>query len=252
MSLSWQRPLRLIRHVQDRRRPRGHPPRLRRDAHRGRGGVGAARGPRRGHPCAPAAAGARGRLHRHGGLLRARDLRGPDPRGAAPLRGRHRGHEGRVPAHRPAAVAHAAAAPSTCGSSSSSAASGSASSRSTCGSCTASIPARRHASSSRCSSGPATRASSSTSASRRSASTTSRRLARSSRSPRSRTSTTSPTASPRTSSPTASRRASASSRGFRWPPASWPSRAARSPRRPPRMTRRRARSRWRGCCTAAR
>ena len=77
-----------IRDLQDRRRPGGDPPGLRRHAHHRRRHLGPARGPRQGdrRPQAPARAGRR--LHRHGRLVRPVRLRGADRRGAPPLRRR--------------------------------------------------------------------------------------------------------------------------------------------------------------------
>ncbi|CAA9500436.1 MAG: Putative oxidoreductase, partial [uncultured Solirubrobacteraceae bacterium] len=94
-----------LRHLQDRRGPRGHPPRLRRDAHHRRGDLGAAERPRHGPRGPQAPARARCRLHRHRRLIRPVHLRGPHRRGAASLRRDRRRDEGRPHPHRSAGVA---------------------------------------------------------------------------------------------------------------------------------------------------
>ena len=86
-----------VRHLPDRRRPRGKPPRLRRHAITGAAG-GASPTTMTSAIAGPAPGGrARGRLRRHRRLVRPVRVRGPDPRGAAPVRRRPRRDEGGLP-----------------------------------------------------------------------------------------------------------------------------------------------------------
>ena len=240
-----------LRHLLDRRRSAGPSPRIRRDAaHRTRG-VGRTGRSRRGS--AGAAPGRRARRHadRHRRFLRAVRQRFADPRGAAPLprgpgdrdQGRlHPAGPRRLDRRRPSGVPAAAggtepAAPGR-GAHRPAAAAPDRPGR------PAGRPDRRACGAAVGGQDPAHRAVRGVRRADQGGAGDSRR------SPRCRTCTTWPTARPRTCWTTRRRRTSRSSRGSRWPPDSWPVRAARWTTWPARTTRRRPNSRWPGCCTA--